>query len=632
MAANPELLGVVDSMPLPSVFLDLQSMTHHDSKQRQDDLSISYISRMLMEDDIIDTFSYQYPDHPKLLQAEQPFAKILSAAASTTFNAEESSAPDALTTALLPSKVQDPAFSSNGTGTVEPAFPVKSSTGMNKMSSMTFFEGMAENKMFLPRDNVMVQSRGCKNKFDMKGDTEPGIGRSSKQIAVLVHTDSEEEVELKKRLDRLILHGYDRYPGEMQEVLITLDKENKVAQKSSRMCGRRGVTQMVGTDLETLLIRCAEAVARHDRRSASEVLERIKRYSSLTGDARQRLAHYLAQGLEARLAGTGSQFYRSLIGTRTSTMELVKAYHLYNTTFCFFKVAFFFSNKTIYKAVAGRKKLHIVHYGSNIGLQWPDLIRWLADREGGPPEVRMTSINRPEPGFRPSEQIEETGDRLRNYASKFGVSINFHAITAQPEAVRAEDIHIDPDEVLVVNSLFQFKTLMDESLTFDRVSPRDMVLNTIRKMKPSVFIHAVSNGSYSAALFMTRFRHALYNFTAFFDVMETMIPRNNDKRLQVERELFARSVINIVACEGADRVERPQNYREWQARHRRAGLRQLPLDPDIVLMLKDKVKNDYHKHFMINEDHRWLLQGWKGRVLYALSTWVADDASSSNVA
>lgn len=433
-------------------------------------------------------------------------------------------------------------------------------------------------------------------------------------------------------MDRLILKGYDRYPGEMQEVLITLDNENKAARKSIRMGGRRGAMQAVVTHLEMLLIRCAEAVARHDRRSASEVLERIKRYSSLTGDARQRLAHYLAQGLEARLAGTGSQFYRSLIGTRTSTMELVKAYHLYNTTFCFFKVAFFFSNKTIYKAVAGRKKLHIVHYGSNIGLQWPDLIRWLADREGGPPEVRMTSINRPEPGFRPSEQIEETGDRLRNYASKFGVSINFHAITAQPEAVRAEDIHIDPDEVLVVNSLFQFKTLMDESLTFDRVSPRDMVLNTIRKMKPSVFIHAVSNGSYSAALFMTRFRHALYNFTAFFDVMETMIPRNNDKRLQVERELFARSVINIVACEGADRVERPQNYREWQARHRRAGLRQLPLDPDIVLMLKDKVKNDYHKHFMINEDHRWLLQGWKGRVLYALSTWVADDASSSNVA
>ncbi|XP_024311475.1 scarecrow-like protein 33 isoform X2 [Brachypodium distachyon] len=505
-------------------------------------------------------------------------------------------------------------------------------TSMNKMPSTEFFKGMENTEMFLPRDFVMVDSRGCKNKFDVDGVTEAGMGRSSKQIAVLVHADSEEEDELKKSLDCLILNGYDRHPGEMQELLITPDKENKVAQKSRRIRGRRGATQTVVTDLETLLIRCAEAVASNDHRSASEVLEKIKRYSSPTGDSRQRLAHYFAQGLEARLAGTGSQFYRSLIGTRTSTMKLVQAYHLYSATFCFFKVAFLFSNKTIYKAVAGRKKLHIVHYGINIGVQWPELIQWLADREGGPPEVRMTSISKPQPGFRPSEQIEEAGHRLSNYASKFGMSFKFNAITAQPEAVRAEDIHIDPDEVLVVNSLFQFKTLMDESLTMDRVSPRDMVLNTIRKMKPSVFVHAITNGSYSAAFFMTRFRHALYNFASFFDVLETTIPRNNDKRLKMERDFFARSVMNMVACEGADRVERPQNYREWQTRNHRAGLRQLPLDPDIVLMLKDKVKNQYHKHFMINEDHRWLLQGWKGRVLYALSAWVADDASSSNVA
>jgi hypothetical protein len=170
---------------------------------------------------------------------------------------------------------------------------------------------------------------------------------------------------------------------------------------------------------------------------------------------------------------------------------------------------------------------------------------------------------------------------------------------------------------------------MDESLTVDKVSPRDMVLNTIRKMKPAVFIQSVVNGAYSAAFFMTRFREAFYYFMALFDAMETTVSRHNEKRLLVERDIFARSAMNMIACEGADRVERPQNYREWQVRNQRAGLRQLPLDPDIVLMLKDIVKKDYHKHFTINEDHRWLLQGWKGRVLCALTTWAADDASGS---
>ena len=91
-------------------------------------------------------------------------------------------------------------------------------------------------------------------------------------------------------------------------------------------------------------------------------------------------------------------------------------------------------------------------------------------------------------------------------------------------------------------------------------------------------------------------------------------------------------VTNIIACEGMDRVERPQSYKQWQARSQRAGLRQLPLDLEIVQMLKDKVRKEFHQSFLISEDQRWLLQGWKGRVLYALSTWTADDDRAVDLA
>ena len=61
-----------------------------------------------------------------------------------------------------------------------------------------------------------------------------------------------------------------------------------------------------------------------------------------------------------------------------------------------------------------------------------------------------------------------------------------------------------------------------------------------------------------------------------------------------------------------------------------AGLRQLPLNPEIVQVVREKVKGCYHKDFVVDTDHHWLLQGWKGRILYAISTWVAneDDAGS----
>jgi hypothetical protein len=77
-----------------------------------------------------------------------------------------------------------------------------------------------------------------------------------------------------------------------------------------------------------------------------------------------------------------------------------------------------------------------------------------------------------------------------------------------------------------------------------------------------------------------------------------------------------------------DRVSQPHNYKQWQVRSERAGLRQLPLNPDIVQTYKDKVKKEYRKHIVINEDQEWLLTGWKGRVMSAFSTWTADDDTS----
>jgi hypothetical protein len=55
--------------------------------------------------------------------------------------------------------------------------------------------------------------------------------------------------------------------------------------------------------------------------------------------------------------------------TKHSSTEFVKAYQLYLAATCSTKVAFLFSNKTIYNIAAGKSKLHIVHYGIGDGFQ-----------------------------------------------------------------------------------------------------------------------------------------------------------------------------------------------------------------------------------------------------------------------
>ncbi|XP_066336109.1 scarecrow-like protein 9 [Miscanthus floridulus] len=684
MAAAPEGEGLfADPEPFsPSIFLDLPPTPRPDGNGEvpasSDDLVLPFITRILMEEDINDQFFYQFPDHPVLLQAQEPYAQILSDAATARTNSAASVSP----ATVSPSSSDDPVqlllsppypdtelhgFTSDGVGTFflpaqdgsSPEFEqspsqLKATTlpagdgdhaalasvffhrgdADAEMLNKAFLKGMEEAKKFLPTTNSLL--------IDREAEEELGInGRGRKDRDRLSWDDLEAETCRKSKLmvlepeetgemvDQMILNGLELCLKEMRALRITMGseaKKNTMKGRGKSAQGRSSANEAV--ELSTLLIHCAQAVATDNRRSATELLRQIKQHSSPKGDATQRLAHCFAEGLEARLAGSGSQLYRSLMAERIPVVEYLKAYWLYLAACCFKMMAFRFSNMTILKAIAGRKKVHIVNYGMDYGVQWPSLLYHMANLEGGPPEVRITGIDLPQPGFRPAVRIEETGHRLSNYARQLGVPFKFHGITTRWDTVRVDDLNIDPDEVLIVNSIIQFGNLMDEGVDIDSPSPRDVVLRTIRKMQPDAFILYVMNVSYSAPFFVTRFREALFFYSAMFDMLDATAPRDSHQRFLVERGLFRQSALNVVACEGTDRVERPETYKQWQVRNHRAGLKQLSLDPDIVKTLRDKVRDQYHKDFVIDTDHNWLLEGWKGRILYAMSTWVADDTVS----
>ncbi|KAK4748247.1 hypothetical protein SAY87_014833 [Trapa incisa] len=372
-------------------------------------------------------------------------------------------------------------------------------------------------------------------------------------------------------------------------------------------------------DLRTLLINCAQAVATDDRASTSLLLSQIRQNASPFGDGNQRLAHCLADALEARLAGTGSQIYKGLISKRTSAADILKAYHLFLAACPFRKLSNFASNKTIINASSDSMRIHIIDFGILYGFQWPTLIQRLSMRLGGPPKLRITGIEFPQPGFRPAERVKETGRRLMAYAEKFGVPFEYNAIAKKWESVQVEELKIDRDEFLVVNCLYRSKNLLDESVTVD--SPRKVVIDLIRKANPDIFLHGIVNGSYSVPFFVTRFREVLFHFSALFDMLETLVSRENQERMLIEKEIFGREALNVIACEGCERVERPETYKQWQVRDMKAGFVQVPFDRDIVQKASNRVRLSYHKDFLIDEDGRWLLQGWKGRIIYALSCW-----------
>ncbi|XP_009764837.1 scarecrow-like protein 14 [Nicotiana tabacum] len=465
-------------------------------------------------------------------------------------------------------------------------------------------------------------TKGRKHQYPEDSDHEDE--RSNKQSAIYV----EEEVELSEMFDRVLLctdkgTGCGDVKREMpSEVNMSSDQNGQAhGSNGGKTRAKKQATKNEAVDIRTLLISCAQSVAADDRRTANEQLKHIRQHSSPTGDAYQRLASVFADGLEARLAGTGTQQYAALAPKRITAAEKLKAYQVYLSSCPFKKISIFFANKMIFHTASNARTLHLIDFGITYGFQWPILIQLLSQIPGGPPKLRITGIDLPQPGFRPAESLEQTGSRLAKYCERFHVPFEYNAIATQNwENIKIEDLKLASGETVAVNCLFRLKNLLDETVVVD--SPRDAVLSLIRKMNPDIFVQAVVNGSYSAPFFVTRFREALFHYSTLFDMFDATLPRDDQQRLHFEQEFYRREAMNVIACEGSERVERPETYKQWQVRYMRAGFKLLPLNQQLMQKLRCKVKGGYHRDFVFDEDGNWMLQGWKGRVVCASSCWV----------
>ncbi|XP_024199231.1 scarecrow-like protein 30 [Rosa chinensis] len=457
------------------------------------------------------------------------------------------------------------------------------------------------------------RSRSKKDRQWEDGDYQEQ-GRSNKQTALYAA-----ESEPPEMLDQVLLYQYQNSGSSLQESDQLKTRSGFRGLKGKRTGKKKMDDNGAVVDFQTLLTQCAKAVASYDTRTANEQLKLIRQHSSPHGDGTQRLAHYFANGLEERLIAAVPLYNPvSLFSYKMSAADILKAYQTYIKACPFKLMSNIYANKTIFKLAEKVTRLHIIDFGILYGYQWPSLIQMLAKRPSGPPMLHITGIEFPQSGFRPSGRLEETGNRLAKYCKRFNVPFEYNFIAQSWDTIQYEDIKLDRDELTVVNCLYRLKNLHDETVIN---SPRDTVLKLIRRINPDIFIHGVVNGAYNAPFFNIRFREALYYFSSLFDVFEETLPREDQQRLLYEQEIFGRDIINVIACEGSRRLERPETYKQWQIRNTRAGFKQLPLNQEIVKKVKNIVRLDYHEDFVVDKDGKWLLQGWKGRIIHAICCW-----------
>ncbi|KAF5744594.1 putative transcription factor [Tripterygium wilfordii] len=481
---------------------------------------------------------------------------------------------------------------------------------------------LMENEALITNERNISESRRKKN-HDREDSDHLVQERSRKHSAVSL--EESEESELTDIFDKVLLcqgESNKSAPSALQS--LSQDDEAKgMLQQTKGSSGRRRSRKQGNdkevVDLWTLLNQCAQAVASYDQRNAVELIKQIRQHSSAMGDGNQRLAHYFVDGLEARLSFIGTPLYSPLVENSVSAAEILKAYQMYVEACPFGRMSYVFANKTISKLAEKATKLHIIDFGVAYGFQWPCLIEGLSKRPGGPPNLCITGIELPQLGFRPAERVEETGRRLKKYCERFDVPFEYKVIAQKWETIKYEDLKIGSDEMIVVNSLYRLKNIPDDTVAVN--SPRETVLKLIKRINPDIFIHGAANGTYNSPFFVTRFREALFHYSALFDMFDATIPRDNHLRMLFEKGIWGSMVMNVIACEGTERIESPEPYKQWQVKNLRTGFTQLPLDQEILEKVKSMVKSEYHKDFVVQEDGQWMLQGWKGRISFALSCW-----------
>ncbi|ESQ28673.1 hypothetical protein EUTSA_v10018436mg [Eutrema salsugineum] len=363
-------------------------------------------------------------------------------------------------------------------------------------------------------------------------------------------------------------------------------------------------SQETGVRLVHALLACAEAVQQNNFKLADALVKHVGLLASSQAGAMRKVATYFAEGLARRIYRI---YPRDDIGLSSFSDTL--QVHFYES--CpYLKFAHFTANQAMLEAFATVEKVHVIDLGLNQGLQWPALIQALAVRPNGPPDFRLTGIGSSLTG----ESIQEVGWKLGQLASTIGVNFEFKSIVLNNLSdLKPEMIEIRPGlESVAVNSVFELHRLLANSGSIEKF------LSAIKLIEPDIMTVVEQEANHNGANFLDRFTESLHYYSSLFDSLEG--PPSQDR---VMSELYlGRQILNLVACEGEDRVERHETLNQWRNRLGSSGFKPVNIGSNAFkqasMLLALYAGADGYK---VEENEGCLLLGWQTRPLIATSAW-----------
>lgn len=312
------------------------------------------------------------------------------------------------------------------------------------------------------------------------------------------------------------------------------------------------------------------------------------------------------------------------------------------------------TNGAIYSAVAGQKAVHLVDFGIWQGGQWPPLMERLARQPGGPPHLRITAVDCPglvHPGKKHGTSSTAIGKHLSLTAASLGIPFEYRSVEYSLERFTSTNLDLRANEILAISCCNRLRNLYDASIM--RSNPRDSALQVsfiaglcfpklillvllvfhfvnvflftfqqMRKLRPAVVAMAEMNLDSNGFFFMQRFKESLDFFFKTLESFDVSFPAGSPSMLSLERSIFARDIISIVACEGIQRVVRTERQDQWQERFIRAGFVPLEVQHCNVERL-ERILRRCERGFGvgINSNNTGITLEFKGSPLLCSSSW-----------
>ncbi|KAH9611876.1 hypothetical protein KSS87_019555 [Heliosperma pusillum] len=371
-------------------------------------------------------------------------------------------------------------------------------------------------------------------------------------------------------------------------------------------------------DLKQALCLCAQAVADNDFSVASTLLDELSNKVSVSGEPIERLAAYMLEGLRARLELSGYTIYKKLRCEQPTSSQLLSYMHILYEVCPYYQFAYMSANLVIQEVMEKESSIHIIDFQIGMGTQWVLLFQCLANKPGRPPFVRITAVDDSNSAYARGGGLEVVGQRLSKSAESHGVPFQFHAAAMSGCQVECENLRVQPGEALAVNFPYMLHHMPDESVS--TTNHRDRLLRLVKSLSPRVVTIVEQESNTNTPPFMHRFLETLDYYTAMFESIDVALGRDDKKRINAEQHCLARDIVNMIACENEERVERHEPYGKWRARLSMAGFSQVTLSMSVNNGIRGLMKN-FNQNYRLEEWQGALCLGWKTRRLATCSSW-----------